>query len=249
MSEQEEFLKELEVKDDSVLDSPLVPDENQEKPEDEMKAKNRRERRLLEKNQQLREEAIAAQARLQALTEAREETKNTEPSEFEMLVERIYGTATPEAQEATEILKRALRGVKESAKAEALQAFSRINEEKESKAIQARQEEDNLENIEEDNLENIMDEIEDAYGIDMSEGSEDRKGFLTLLEKLSPKDRDGSIIEFADPASTAELYLAHKDKSSRAKDLASRSMVRGGTPQTTVAKSAQDRFLAENGII
>ena len=237
-SEQQKFLEELEVKED-VFEKPLseeVP-EKEETEEEGFKAKNRREKRLLEQNQRLREEAIATTARLEGIKEA-QSLHQEEPAEYLKRIEKIYGTNTPEAIEATNLLREALEGVRQSATED---AFKRLEEQKgsEAKAVQE----------EEKNLDEILDHVEDEHGIDMS--GDDRTGFLTLLEKLSPKDSQGNIIEYADPDATAEFYLSRKEKTaSRAKDLASRSMTRSGaTQESKLMDDAAMRFLKENGII
>lgn len=244
MNEQEKFLSDLDIKTDDILDKPLTEEPEVEtqkeetEEETEQKAKNRRERRLLEKNQQLREEAIAASARLQALTEAQAIRKESEPAEYLKRIEKIYGNATPEAQEATQLLKEALEGVKLSAREEALEEYEKRRN---SESEEVRKEEAKLDEI--------LDKVEDEHGIDMD--GEDRKGFLSLLEKLSPKDRDGNIIEYADPDTTAEIYLSRKERPNvRAKELASRSMTRSGaSSESKIEENAAIRFLRENDII
>lgn len=244
-TEQQRFLEELEVGVEDVFEKPLTeetvvePEKKEETAEEtEQKAKNRRERRLLEKNQQLREEAIASNARLQALTEAKQIQEGAEPADYLGRVEKIYGNATPEAAAATELLKSALEGLKLSAKQEALQEFDK-----------QRGAEKEATRKEEEALDHILETVEDEHGIDMS--GDDRKGFLALLEKLSPKDKDGNIIEYADSDATAELYLSRKEKpNDRAKELASRSMTRSGSSAPTkIEEDATVRYLKENGII
>jgi hypothetical protein len=243
MSEQEEFLKEIEVDDTkNILDQPLEtePEKEAEPGEgSEMNAKNRRERRLLEKNQQLREEAIAYAARLQAIEESRQVRNDTSEAEYVERVKRIYGDATPEAKEATNLLIEALRGVEESAtqRAYAKLAEERVEQKKELQEA-------------EETLDSIADRWEDDYGIDMSDASV-RKSIFSLLEKLSPKDEDGNIKEFADEEAVAEIYLSSLEKASnRAKALSSRSMTRGsGSPTTKVDQSAMERTLREYGIL
>jgi hypothetical protein len=242
MSEQSEFLKELDIQEDSnVLNAPLTEEtpEKEETEEDaELKAKNRRERRLLEKYQRAKEEAIAYAARLQAIGDAQQIRGTTEESEYVERIKRIYGDATPEAKEATNLLVEAFKGVEESATQRALE---KLAAEKEAESQQVK--------IEESTLDEIADKWEDTYGIDMSDESV-RKGIFTLLERLSPKDEEGNIKEFADEDAVAELYLASKEKSSnRAKELSSRSMIRGGSQESKVAQSAIERDLIERGLI
>jgi hypothetical protein len=239
-SEQEKFLSDLDVDKKDVLDAPLEGTEvkTEETPEDsELKLKNRRERRLAEKWQAEREANIALNARLETITESQKLREGTEEAEYLKRVEKIYGNATPEAKEATELLKEALQGVRASALKDALEEFQKERG-NETQAVRD----------EEQNLDAIMERVEDDYGIDMA--SDDRKGFLTLLERLSPKDQDGNIIEYADPDSTAELYLSRKEKSSsRAKELASRSMTRSGTSQPSkLQEDATWKALKDAGI-
>jgi len=250
MNEQEKFLKDLipdseQSEKNDVLEKPLdVSEEAPEKEESEgeFQPKNRRERRLLIQNQRLREEAIATTARLQGIEEAKGTRENTEEADYLKLVERIYGNVTPEAREATEILKKALQGVHNSAKAEALKETVETIERERTNETQEVQKEEN-------NLDEMMDELEETHNANFSDESE-RKGFLSLLEKVSPKDNDGNIIEYADPETVYELYESRKDKSSKAKDLAGRSMVRSGMSQPSkIEEDATVRFLKDNGII
>lgn len=241
MGVQDEFLKDLKTdgQKDELFDEPLNIEGSGADSPDGFEAKNRRERRLLRKNQQLREEAIAATARAEAIAESSQFRAGTEETEYLKRVERIYGNDTPEKAEATNLLKEALEGVKQAAKDEALQEFQK---ERGSESLAVRQEEQNLDNM--------MEEIEDDYNADFSDPNT-RQGFLTLLEKVSPKDRDGNIIEFADPATTWELFESRRDRaSSRAKELSSRSMTRSGQSQPSrLQDDATERFLRENGII
>ena len=238
---QSEFLKDLEPENKDVFDEPLTAEEEtpkeEETEEDEgFKAKNRRERRLLTQNQRLREEAIANAARAQALSEVNKFREEVGDDPLKK-VEAIFGTDTPEKLAATNILKEALSGMSDRAKQSALNEIEerQVNE---SQAVRK----------EEQNLDDIADRMEDEYGINMeAEG----KAYFTLLEKLSPKDEDGNVLEYADPDTTAELYLERKGKSNgRAKELSSRSMTRSGA--STESKLQDDstvRFLKENGII
>ena len=238
MNEQQEFLKDLDIKTDSVLETPLTEEPEKEPEEDEAKLKNRQERRMYEKLQGERETAIALAARLEALTEAQNIRKDAEPSEYQKKLLRIYGNATPEGKEATETLSEVIEDVKRTAVAEALEQFNA-----------AKENEDGAVRHEESTLDDTADYWEDEYGIDMSNEA-DRKGIFSLLERTSPKDRDGNIVEFADRDAVAELYLSRKEKSSRAKELASRSMTRSGQSQPSrLETDSTEKFLRENGII
>jgi hypothetical protein len=244
MSEQTEFLKELDVQqEDSVLDKPLTEstestEEVETSEEIEQKAKNRRERRLLEKNQQLREEVLMTNARLQGINEARQFQSDTNDDPIKA-VRAIYGDDTPEKKQASDILESTLRKIQE---ATTQQAFDALKEQQasESRAVVE----------EEQNLDTMMEGLEDDHNADFSNEST-RKGFLDLLERVSPKDRDGNIIEYADADTTWELYSSLKEKStSRAKELSSRSMTRSGSMgESKIADDSTLRYLKENGII
>lgn len=240
---QDEFLKDLnqDQQKPDVLTEPLEPqaEEAPTEPEETSEEKfNRRERRLAAKLQAERESSIALAARLEALTEAQKFRQESEPSEYLKAVEKIYGTNTPEATEATELLKAALKGAKDEAKAEALAELRR----------ERMQEQDAIA-IEEQSLDSMIEDIEDRTGRDLDEQT--KQGFFQLLERLSPKDADGNIIEYADHNAVWEELQARKQAApNRAKDLAARSMVKtGASPQTSVEADATERYLRENGII
>lgn len=235
---QEEFLRDLEPQDTNVFDQPTpetapVADEEEEP----IEARNRRERRLQAKLQAEREAGIAMAAKLEVLTEAQRLQRETNP-ELDETISRIYGTDTPEALAATQLLQKAIKSAEDRAAERALQAF-REEQEQASQAVA----------VEEQNLDSMIEELEDEYGVTLD--AQTQKGFFTLLEKLSPKDRDGNIIAYADHHAVWEELNARKSSSNtRAKDLASRSMVRNGAPtNTSVTDDATERFLRENGII
>ncbi len=237
--EQDEFLKDLQTNND-VFDQPITPPEA-EKPKEETEedATNRRERRLRSKLQAERESSIALAARLEALTEAQKFRNESGEADYVKAVERIYGTATPEATEATELLKKALRDVEKTATEKAVKAYQ----------DEKLKEQDELAN-EEKELDSMVEEIEDEYGVTLDANTQ--KGFFTLLEKLSPKDKNGNVIEYADHHAVWEEFQVRKApaNNNRAKDLASRSMTRtGASPTAGVAEDSNERWLRDNGII
>jgi hypothetical protein len=221
-----------------------APEENKEAPETpeegQPEARNRRERRLMEKLQSEREAAIALAARLEAVTEA-QKTRNSEEAEFLTIAERIYGTQTPELREATELLKTALMGVKEEAKREALDEYKRIRQEEQQAVSQA-----------EKRIDSFLEEIEDTYNVDISSGAH-KTEFLKFMEKMSPKDKDGNIIEYADHHAVWEIYQDKINKNkpvNPAKDLAARAVTQSaGAKDSNLTDDTHARWLRENGII
>lgn len=253
-NQQEEFLKDTEIDPTKVdvLDAPLIPedpakdDEGKKDDEDtgdddgkgEPKPRNRRERRLLERLAAERESSSFLAGKLEARTEAGKAV--TEESDYLKAVERIYGTDSPEAQLATDLLKKAIIGAREEAKTQAVA---------EMKAERQRELADQRDADKE--LDNIVDEIEDEYGVTLTEPQE--RAFFQLLEKMSPKDKDGEVIEFADPHSVWEVFqekLKARPADTRAKDMSSRSMTQSGSSkESTLQSDATTRFLKEQGII
>ncbi len=202
--------------------------------------RNRREKRLMEKLQAERETAITLAARLEALNESKN-ARNSEEAEYLTVAERIYGTQTPELREATELLKTALNGVKEEAKREALAEYQRI-----------RQQEQEVVSKAEKRIDSMLEEIEDEYNADLSSGAH-RTEFLKLIEKMSPKDSEGNIVEYADHHAVWEIY---QDKLNRnkpvnpAKDIVARGMTQSaGANDASLSNDAHVRFLKEHGII
>lgn len=246
MNEQENFLKELEqdVNSFDILDKPLnveeqATTETEEEPENvDEDIKNRRHRRLEAKLQAEREANIAMAAKLEALSEASRMNRNNEPAEYLKAVEKIYGTDSPEALAATELLQNALKSVKEEAKREALELYE---EREKARQAEIRREEETLNSMVED--------IEDNYNVIFT--PELQKKFFKQLEKLSPKDENGNVIQYADHRSVWEEFSSKQVKPvNPAKALSSRSMTQSGA--STESKLQDDvhlRFLKENGII
>jgi len=96
----------------------------------------------------------------------------------------------------------------------------------------------------------MLESVEDEFNVELSKPQQ--KGFLELLEKLSPKDKQGNVIAYADPSAVWEEYQSRTKKKpdTRAKDLSSRSMTTSQTSkESTLNNDATERFLKENGIL
>lgn len=201
--------------------------------------RNRREKRLMEKLQSEREAAIALAAKLDAITQAQQ--TRTESSQWEEAIEKIYGNTTPELREATELLKTAIKGAKDEAKREALAEYQSIREKEQAVVSQA-----------EKRIDSMLEEIEDEYNADLSSGAH-RTEFLKLIEKMSPKDSDGNIVEYADHHAVWEIYQEKVNRNkpvNPAKDIVARGMTQSaGANDTNLSNDAHVRFLKEHGII
>lgn len=252
-NEQELFLKDTEadVTKVDVLDAPLVPDttvkvegESEEGADGEGEPKdgepkNRRERRLMAKLQAERESSMFLAGKLEARTEAGKAV--TEESDYLKAVERIYGTDSPEAILATDLLKKAIVGAREDAKQAAL---TEMREERKREV-----EEERKATAE---LDGFVEEIEDEYNVTLTKPQQE--AYFKLLERMSPKDSRGEVIEYADPHAVWEVFQEKLRKPSpdttRAKDLSSRSMVKSGASvENRGTDDATARFLKEQGII
>lgn len=236
---QEEFLKDLEPKNEfDVFEATEITPEPTEEVESDEDKFNRRERRLQSKLQAERESSIALAARLEVLTESQKFQRENTP-EVDETIARIYGTNTPEATEATNLLTKALANVETRATEKALQTF-REEQRKEREAVQK----------EEKTLDAMVEEIEDEHHVTLD--GQSKKGFFALLEKLSPKDADGNISQYADHHAVWEEMQSRRKAAepNRAKELATRSMARtGASAPSTVTEDANVRFLREQGLI
>lgn len=256
MNEQEQFLQDTEqdAKKVDVLDAPLIPDESEKTKEGEVtvegegnekgekgevKPRNRRERRLSEALAAERESSSFLAGKLAARTEA--QGALSEEKDYLKQVERIYGTESPEAQLATDLLKKALLGARDDAEN---RAYERIKGEREKEA--------EAQVAADSELDDMIDELEDEHGVNLTDSQE--KSFFQLLEKMSPKDRDGNVIEYADPSAVWEVF-AEKLKGrtasdTRAKDMSSRSMTASGaSKESNLTDDVTARFLKDQGII
>lgn len=257
MNEQEKFLQDTNIDPNKidVLDQPLFPTDEPEKVEGEgddagtehgddedeskgeLKPRNRRERRLMAKLQEERESSSFLAGKLEARTEAEREV-SSEEADYLKMAERIYGNETPEAQIATDLLKKAILGARDDAENRALNKW---RSERESEVTQ----EQNANN----ELDGFIDEIEEEYGVHLTAAQE--TAYFQLLERMSPK-RDGVVVDYADPHAVWEIFQERlkKPADTRAKDLSSRSMVASGaSKESNLGDDAAAQFLKEQGII
>lgn len=236
-NEVSEFLKDLGVPEESILDKPLVigdtPAKDEESKNEEERFKNRYTRRKEKEAQRLRDEVIQLNERVKVLSEVGKFREEVGGDAIKG-IDAIYGTDTPEKLAATNLLKEALLNIKEDT----------------LKEIDSRGEKETVAQKEADNeVDEFLDRVEEDYNIDMSDEST-RRGYITLMEKMSSKYDDGNIKEFADPDAVAETYLAlqKRQSSGKAQELASRSMTRSGESQpSALPQNAIDRFMQESG--
>lgn len=132
----------------------------------------------------------------------------------------VVGNDTPEKVAALNKLGMALNGLDQRASQKAIEQLESIRNEE----VQADKEA-------EDELENAFDNIEESFDVDITSNNpiakKTRQEFVSFVEKIAPKDRNGDIVDYPDMNSAWETYSEMKKSTatpSRAKDLASRGM-------------------------
>lgn len=245
-TEQEEFIDSLEDKTainplEKALDGtePVpVKDETLPDPEEaEDKIKNRQHKRLMERLQAQREENIALNAKLTALSEV-EKFKKDEP---DLDLHRVlYGTQAPtdETREVSSRLQSILENYGQKAQERAIEAI-RKEQAEEAKRVKE----------EEQSLDSMIENIEEDHNVSLTK--EQKQGFFKYMEKMSPKNDNGEVIAYADPDAVWEIFSSKLQAKpvNPAKDFASRGMVQSASP---IAKKdvdeATESFLREHGI-
>ena len=246
-TEVNQFLKDLGAPEESIMDKPLVvADEEPEKETPERRVaeldedgypKNRQGRRKRAHDEELRNEISQLNERVKQLSEV-EKFKAEAGDDPITKVEAIFGTNTPEKLAATNLLKEALLGMSKRTLAEIEARNTQQSQAEREEAKEADGEVDEF-------LETAEDE-----GLDVSDENV-RNGLITLMEKMSRKYQDGNIKEFADPEAVVETFkeLQKRTGSTRAKELASRSMARSGESEPSkLPQNAIDRFMTDSGL-
>lgn len=252
-SSLEEFLSDLpkQHEEEKTIDELLVPPAEQqaEEPIAEAPRENRETRRLrkrLEQSEQMNKELVERVASLAEKQDAQQAQSTLD--EYLSKVERIYGTQTPEAREATEILKDTLRGIYEASRKDSEQRYESLMQSQQASA----QEQAEIAEAESE-LDGFLDDIEDEYGVDMTSNTREaearRQAFFQGLERYSRK-QDGVVIDYADPIAVWEqVQTRSSTQTSKAKDIASRAMTRSGSGAPSVDDSETVRYLREQGIL
>jgi hypothetical protein len=217
--------------------SPQTPSANEELPDE---LKNRHIKRLEAKLQAEREANIASAARIEALSEARKLQQETSIAGWEEKARRIYGNEKPENAAASDLLVDALKEATAQARKDTIEEIRRemqaqnATQERESKAVT-----------------DSIEQIEDQFGVDFTSNQaalERQKEFKDLWFRLSAKDSNGKVKEYADPFEVFRLYNGNQTNS--AKDYASRGLQRSQPMGEGVQQDdATTKYLRENGIL
>lgn len=248
--EQKEFDQFMgEIKGDDLAKDPFneTPVEEVPKQEEEEvvedSLKNRRHRRLEQQLEAEKRSNIELAARLSERSEMDKFRQDTGSDNLDEELARIYGTETPETKQASQILQKAFDRFTERAEQRALERFQEMQESSVAEQREAEQ-----------TIDDELEGLEDAYNVDLTSNSaaarKARNDLLTLVERISPKDDEGNVKEYADFGEAFQILQNSQEKNTRAKDLGSRSMVRSGASEPSkLEATAAERFLKDNGII
>lgn len=249
MSENQEFSKFLdEIKEgqpktlEQVLDvkeevPPKQEEVAKETPEKESEPRKNRHHRRLEK--QLEEERIAraaAEARANALLESK--VGKTDDDAVHSLLIQLYGNEE-RGKEAANVNRKALEIIEQRATERALAEFERRQAEQNAEVVKHEQ-----------YLDSEFESLEDEYNVDFTSNApaarKARNEMLEILEKISPKNEEGDIKEYADMSGVYEMWkLQHsqgKTDNSRQKELASRTMAGGSMSEQKPQPKDPGRF-------
>lgn len=154
----------------------------------------------------------------------------------------IIGNDTPEKVKALDALKRTLNGSDERASAKAIERFNQ----------QIRDQEEQIKAQDEaavDELNNGFEQIEEDYGVNLYANPTLLESFKAYLRKISPKNAQREIREFADIPSAWETFQERNkaQPQSRAKQLAARGLARSAdtsnVPPTGRSWKDVDKYL------
>lgn len=145
--------------------------------------------------------------------------------------EGIIGNDTPEKQAALKALERSLANVDERATKKAIDRIQQVQKEQADKEISDLSEAQN-------EIEDGFDEIEDHYGIDLTDRQKEE--YKKFLLKVEPR---GGYVEYPDFVETFQVFKdyvkANRPSNSQAKALASRGMERSSSTSVTAEASSK----------
>ena len=151
------------------------------------------------------------------------QSTQTEEDSFKDVIDSfttVIGNDTPEKVSALNALKKSLSSLDQRASQKAIEQLESI-----------RNEEVEADREAEDELENAFDNIEETFDVDITSNNpiakKTRQEFVSFVEKIAPKDRNGDIVDYPDMNSAWETFSDIKKSTAqpnRAKDLASRGM-------------------------
>ncbi len=224
-----------ELKDQPTAE-PEIPVDDQTPPvEKEMPfAKNPKVQRFIEKKVN---EMLSTHINNQAPREVPSKQPTTDlPPEWLAM----YGD-NEESRRAWTLQERLLDNYKNQAKQEAI-AEIRSEQERADEAVRE------FEQV----IETSLDELEETHGVDLTSNSpaakKARNEYLDLVQRLSPKDRDGNVTSYADFHEVWDIYQSTKSgpDASRKQNLAARAAPR--PTDTPTPKKGYEQGMGFDGI-
>ena len=243
----DEFLKDIPNASDKETQGDVFDQNLNTAPEKDVavitERDNREAKRAKKALQAEREANIALNARLQTMTEFQRFSEATPDNVDEKLLQ-LYGN-DEKGKLAARITQDLLDKTREQAAQSALESFQSQQQEEQAEVAESQRE-----------LDTMLEDIEDEFpNVDLTSDSPSarklRQGFYAALEKVSPKNEDGMVKEYADPIATFEYFQSTQTpETNRSKDLAARGMVRSGqSGDSKLEQTVQERFLKDAGII
>jgi len=166
--------------------------------------------------------------RLADFTPEVRETTQAPDTRVDDVLTRLIGNDTPEKVSMIKEFKEILSEGTQKAKAEAIAEL----ESRQNAEVEADREA-------EEELESAFDNIEETFDVDITSNNpvakKTRQEFVSFVEKIAPKDRNGDIVDYPDMSSAWETFSEMRKSTatpSRAKELASRSMARSAETGT-----------------
>lgn len=160
------------------------------------------------------------------------QTQTKESDEFKDVMDAMtaaIGNDTPEKQAALKAYENALKGIDQRSSTKTQQFMDEVRERELREQKEAEEE-----------LDNAFEAIEETFDVDLTSprSQKTRSEFLTFVEKIAPKDRDGEILGYPDMNSAWETFseMRKPGEPSRAKQLASRGMSRSSEAITVQPK-------------
>ena len=211
----------LDITPEKVEEIPEIKDEGKDEPR-----KNRHHRRLEQQLAQEREARIEAETRAKTILEM---NVGKSSDEVDPLLLQLYGSEE-RGKEAALLHQKLLETYSQKAREEALRQFedNQASREREVKQFESF-------------IDSQFEGLEDEYNADFTSNApaarKARNEMLELLERISPKDDNGNITEYADMDGVYEMWKLKSEKgkegvSDRQKELASRSTVKGDNAPT-----------------
>lgn len=156
------------------------------------------------------------------------EVKDDNTTDIDEVLTRIIGNDTPEKVSAIKDFKRVILEREDRGAQKAIDQWQAQREAESQEEQQA-----------EETLLQGFEAIEEGYNVDITSASPQAKKlrgqFIDFVKQVAPKDEDGEIKDYPDLEETFKVFQQTRQgrqSNSRAKDLADRSLERGGSSES-----------------